>query len=137
MKVGSVRLQSACLILGAALLLGCSGGAQETEAVRVRAQTYWDARVDGDWVTAYEYEEISTRPDAMLQQYMANQGSLRYKSVTVKDVALTSAERANVKVEMLYFFPMRGATEPVQAEVDTVWVKQGGEWYSAAPENRS
>lgn len=117
------------VILSACATTG-SYGDPET-AVRERAQAYWDARVVGDHIKAFGFEEASTRPDVSLQRYLQRSGAITYLSAEVQEVLIKDADRASVRVKMSYRAPVPGLKRPLEGEAWTDWVRIKGLWYNS------
>jgi len=128
------RTASAVGLLLAFSLAGCATTGQgergKTEqALLQRANAYWAAIQDNDRVTAWNYEEISTNPEATLQAYLSRSGIV-YDEIQVQNVQAIEGDRAKVKVTMVYSVPVvrvKNATMELQDE----WVWIGKQWYHA------
>lgn len=116
------------VILGACATTGSFG--DSATVVRERAQAYWDARVVGDHIRAFGFEEYSTSPNASLQNYLKGSGAITYLSAEVQEVQLKDADRARVRVRMSYRAPVPGLKRPLEGETWTDWVRIDGAWYS-------
>lgn len=117
------------MILSACATVGSFGDPAST--VRERAQAYWAARVAGDHITAFGFEEVSTRPNANLQRYIQGRGSIKYLSADVQEVVIRDEGRASVRITLAYRAPVPGLKRPLEGEAWFDWVLINGAWYSA------
>lgn len=118
------------LVLGLVLALVACLAVPPAQAVRERAEAYWAARVVGDHVTAYQYEAVSTEPEATLQGYISSRGTIRYDRASVEEVRMLADDKAEVRVALAYRFPLPGLKKAIEAEVWTDWVRIDGKWYN-------
>ena len=116
-------LLSACATTG--------GFGDPAAAVRERAQAYWAARVVGDHIKAFGFEEVSTRPDASLQRYLQGSGTIQYLSAEVQEVVVKADDRASVRTKLSYRAPVPGLKRPLEGDAWTDWVLIKGSWYHA------
>lgn len=116
-------LMSACATTG--------GFGDPATAVRERAQAYWAARVVGDHIKAFGFEEVSTRPDASLQRYLQGSGAIQYLSADVQEVVIKADDRASVRTKLSYRAPVPGLKRPLEGDAWTDWVLIKGSWYHA------
>ncbi len=120
-----------CLLV-VALLSSCAGlnlHPDPQSDVRKAAENYWSARVAGDWVTCYKYEEVSKLQEESLSQYVHRQGSLIYKSALVTGVEMKDPDHALVHVSLEYCLPAFGTSHAFKTDVKDTWVKIDGKWY--------
>lgn len=120
---------AAPMILSACSTIGSLG--DPADAVRERAQAYWAARVAGDHITAFGFEEVSTRPNASLQRYVQGSGAITYLSAEVLEVVIKDEDRASLRVKLAYRAPVPGLKRPLEGEAWFDWVRIDGAWYSA------
>jgi hypothetical protein len=96
--------------------------------LEARAQAFWDARVAGDLVTAYEYEKSSQDGTQTLQAYVGSKGNLNYRSAQVLDVVVGGEEdeaRVSVAIEVL----VPGYPGVYKSTIRDRWVKIDDQWY--------
>ena len=119
-------------VLSISGLSGCAGlhlGHNPREEVRQAAENYWKARVAGDWVTCYKYEEVSKLQKESLAEYVHRQGSLIYKSARIVGVEMKGPDRAVVTVALEYYLPAFGTSHAFKTNVQDNWAVIDGKWY--------
>ncbi len=122
------------LALGVLLffLSSCAGlnlGSDPQSDVRQAAENYWQARVAGDWVACYKYEEVSKLQKESLSQYVQHSGNLIYKSAVVTGVEMKGPDKALVHVSLEYCLPAFGTSRAFKTDSRDTWVKIDGKWY--------
>jgi len=128
------RTASVAGVVFAFTLTGCAtigqGEHGKTEqALLQRATAYWAAMQDNDRATAWNYEELSTKPEATLQAYL-RRGGIVYEEVQVQGVEAMEGDKATVKVAMVYSVPaVRVKNTATQLQDEWVW--NGEQWYHA------
>ncbi len=127
-RIGSLLL----LLLATVFLSSCAGlnlRPDPQSDVRQAAENYWNARVAGDWVTCYKYEEVSKLQKESLSQYVHHQGNLIYKSAIVKGVEMKGPDKALVQVSLEYCLPAFGTSHAFKTDSKDTWVRIDGKWY--------
>lgn len=119
------------LALLAAVLSGCATApAQKPEdALRARAQAYWDAVRIGDDVTAYSFEEGSLKPGATLQNYLRGRTRFMYSQLDIVSVQMKGENEAELLLNVSYTIPSIGFNKPISGESKDHWVRIDGQWY--------
>lgn len=121
------------LVIGivAFVATGCAsvGGAAGQGGLEARVAAYWAARAVGDHVTAYPFEEISTKPEGSLQRYISSRGAIVYTKAEVLEVKRVSEDAAEAKVALSYRLPMPGMRNLIEAVATDHWRLIDGEWY--------
>ena len=118
-------------LVSAVLLAGCASlpGGGDRASLQERAAAFWEARMAGDWLSAYQYESASVEEDGIdLQAYVRKQG-LIFKSAKVTDVVVKEGNEAIANVEIAYVIPGFASAGPVEAAMEDPWVLIGGQWY--------
>jgi len=110
------------------VLAGCATVAQgpaPEAVVKDRAQARWNALVQGDVKTAYEYYGPGTRQTLSLADYAAGIKIGFWKSVAVDKVECASADRCEVWTTIEYeHHGMR-----VKSPSRETWIKEGSDWW--------
>ena len=132
------HLKDTYRIVGVLLILACTSAltafAQSSEALEQRVRTYWDAKVSGDAVLAYEYEAVKAKGTVPLSKYVRGTGNLIYEEVAVLNVETIAAGQATVLLQMKILVP--GMLEPITTKTKDTWIEIGGEWYHSPPKSR-
>lgn len=121
-----------------ASLLPATGVATEVdsgEGLATRVQAFWKARVAGDLVTMYRYEEASTSGKITLQDYVRKKGNMDYLSAKVLDIEpsndpLTAWARVDIEAKI------QGLPGTYKRIFRDRWVKLDDGWYHAPPPAR-
>lgn len=95
------------------------------EIVKERAQLRWNALVQGDVKTAYEYFSPGSRATSTLAEFA---GSVRigfWKKVTVDKVECGSADRCDVHTTIEYDYNGMRIKTPHRE----TWVRDGTDWW--------
>ena len=111
-------------IVGMAFIIAV---AQSNESLEARIRAYWDAKISGDAVLAYDYEEVKAKGLAPLSRYVRGTGNLNYQNVDVLNIQVISPEKATALLKMQILVP--GMREPLSTTVKDHWVQIDGEWY--------
>lgn len=104
----------------------------DSAAVRERAQAFWQARVDNDPFTAYDYELISLEAEASLRDYVRRSPGLDYRNVTVVEVEIIEPGQARVTLDIEYrLLGQAGVTGlgTLNRRVDEQWLWRENNWY--------
>ncbi len=110
-----------------------SGG--ETESVLLeKARQFWALRSAGDWVGAYDYEEVKKTGEVNLSRYVKKSG-LIFRSAVVKSAHIGDGESALVQVAVEYQIPAVPG-QMFKAEFDDPWKLIDGQWYHTHPKRR-
>jgi hypothetical protein len=120
------------LLFSLLFLTGCAGlllGGDPQQEVRQAAEKYWGARVAGDWITCYKYEDLSKLQKQSLSQYVNQQGNLIYKSAVVTGVEMKGDDEAEVQVTLEYYLPAFGTSHAFKTTFKNKWLKIDGKWY--------
>jgi hypothetical protein len=100
-----------------------SQGAQSLDE-RVRA--FWQAREAGDFVAAYEYEEIKTKNEVSLRNYVRKVG-LSYRQAKVLHTEIVGEGKAVAHILVEAVVP--GLPDPIVTQLKDPWVLIDGHWY--------
>lgn len=93
-----------------------------------RAETFWSARVAGDLITCYKFEEVSKTGKQPVSTYVRGHGALVYKSAEITETDI-NGEEAIVKVKISYIIPALGSRNAFNTEIVDSWKLIDGEWY--------
>jgi hypothetical protein len=118
---------SACAVVCAALATltawfspVAAADRDEAEALKARAERFWQARVQDDWATVYELlplEDLEKAPNRdRYVTFMKTKGPLLYLSATVGEVAI-DGDLGWVEVE----YSVRPRPYPIKPDVLKVW----------------
>lgn len=120
----------AVTILGLSACAGINLQGNPGQDVRQAAEDYWKARVAGDWITCYKYEEVSRSGKVRLSQYVQTQGNLIYKSARIEGVSMgDQGKKAVIKVAVEYYLPAFGTSNAFKSTLSDKWIKMDGKWY--------
>ncbi|MEZ5591182.1 MAG: hypothetical protein R3F53_10940 [Gammaproteobacteria bacterium] len=108
--------------------------AQADQSLEQRVRAYWDAKVSGDAVLAYEYEVVKANGTVPLSKYVRGTGKLIYEEVAVLNVEVVAPEQAIALLEMQIVVP--GMMEPLTTKLKDSWVEIDGKWYHSPPKPR-
>jgi hypothetical protein len=117
-------------IIFLAVLSSCAGLKIKSpeEKLLPRAEAFWAAKVAGDLVTCYNFEEISKTGKQSISSYVRRHGGLVYKSAEVTGID-ANGEEATVKVKLSYIIPALGSHSVFNTETVDKWKLIDGEWY--------
>lgn len=111
-----------------ALLAGCAASVpprSSEEIVKERAQSRWNALVQGDVKAAYEYFSPGSRATMSLADFA---GGIRigfWKAVAVDKVECGNADRCEVSTTIEYEY--RGSR--IKTPNREVWIRDGSQWW--------
>ena len=119
-----------CLIVFVVVLSSCAGLQIKSPEERLlsRAETFWAARVAGDLITCYKFEEVSKTGKQPASAYVRGHGGLVYKSAEITETEV-NGEEATVKVKLSYIIPALGSSNAFNMEAVDRWKLIDGEWY--------
>jgi hypothetical protein len=103
---------------------------EKSNALGDRVREFWERRIAGEDVKAYEYEEYSKTGSMTVSQYVQSRNpALRYKAYKIKEIA-ENGDEATVRVDTAYHLsmPARGQFD-LATEVTEQWVRLDGQWY--------
>lgn len=122
----------------AAVLTGCvaspgprvaSAEDDDRAALLQRARTYWKHVREGDFVSAWPYEDISRDPNWTLQSYLKRVGGIVYHHVEVSDDIQEDGDAAAfVRVRQRVSVPLARLPEH-EVVVQDRWRRIDGVWY--------
>lgn len=104
------------------------------DALRQQAEAFWQARVEGDLIKAYEFESAKVTGKPTLQQYI-RKSSLVYRKATVTEVRRQSDSEALVSVELEYQIPTF-TNKPLHTVLEDRWVLMEGSWLHGPAQRR-
>jgi len=129
---------AACAILGVAVALASSFAIwpfnqHSAKALERRAQYYWDLRISGDTLGAYQYMAESYRRRVTPDGFARQGGSVVWTGAKVKSVTLDDAGGL-VDIDLKYRFeqPNFSAMEN-EGTVRERWVFENGAWFRWPP----
>lgn len=122
----------ALLLLSPAMTVAQDGSAEE--ALRKRAQAFWEARVKEDYAAQYQFLEPKLRRTLSLADYIKRQGPVQYLEARVGDVKVEEATgvvkvHLRVKLKTLSMSRKIPDLSKQAREVSDEWVRRTGEWY--------
>jgi hypothetical protein len=105
--------------------------AGETTPLEERVKAFWDARVAGDDLKAYNYEIFAKNGEMSASQYVrARTPTLRYKSYQIKKIEV-QGDQATITMDLYYqlIIPTRSEL-PLSMERTEKWLRlEDGQWY--------
>lgn len=117
--------------LGACSLFGSMSSLPPEEQVRIRAQEWADALLDGDLWAAYEYTSPSYREFADAGRYNARvAGVHQWKTATVRDVECTETA---CEVTLILEYQAYKSEFDIRRPRRFTWVLSEGEWWLYVP----
>lgn len=104
------------------------------EALRKRAQAFWEARVKEDHSAQYQFLEPKLRRTLSLADYLKRQGPVQYLEARVGDVKVEDANgvvtvHLRVKLKKLSVSRKVPDLSKQERQVSDEWVRRSGEWY--------
>ncbi len=115
-----------------AFALASLGADQDaSQSLTERAQTFWDARVKGDWGAVYSFlsaEEKARFSKEEFVNYRKEQGPFRFHSAKIEDVAQTD-DLGWVKVEYSIQSAVFADLPAENVQKWDIWQKRDGQWY--------
>jgi len=112
------------------LLVACQS---EEEKLRARVQEYWQYRLKGDLVKAYEYEYPILKKKMDLNTYISSRHNplARYRKAEILSIKFPEKDVAEVEMRFEIETLFSGAKKPFVTEFKRRerWVKVKGEWY--------
>ena len=100
------------------------------EALKARATMLWEARVKNDAAAQYDLLESKGKEQVTLTGYALSRNSIAYLSYQLQEVVV-DGDWGHVNAKVTYRLRISSVSRfgPWTREVDTFWVKEGGEWY--------
>ena len=115
-------------------LLGSGQTAPESspsESLKQRVTAFWEARLQGDEVSAYQYEIYAHTGAMTVTQYVqARSPTLKYMAYTI-DTIQEQENEAQVTVKLQYRLDVPGMVDlPMAMPIKEHWVRlDDGQWY--------
>lgn len=114
-------------------LLGSSQTAPESPSaasLKQRVTAFWEARLRGDEVTAYQYEAYAYTGEMTVTQYVqARSPALKYMAYTI-DTIQEQENEAQVTVNVQYQMSIPGMVDlPLAMAIKERWVRFDNQWY--------
>jgi len=122
------RYAATILVTVSTGLAGCATVAKAPapeEIVKARAQARWNALVQGDVKTAYEYYGPGTRQTMTLAEFAAGMKIGFWKAVTVDKVECGAPDRCEVSTTIEYEY--RG--QRIKTPSRETWIHEGSDWW--------
>jgi hypothetical protein len=111
---------------------------EEERKVRLenRVKALWDARIKGDYATAYDHFDFAYKVATPKKSYLENTGVITYLNATLDKITIRGNE-ADVLTKLRYemkpfILPSTGkpiSVAPVDVDSPGTWVWIGDEWY--------
>lgn len=104
---------------------------QPAESLKQRVKAFWEARLKGDEVTAYQYEAYAHTGELTLTQYIqARSPTLKYMAYTIDNIQ-EQENQAQVTVKMEYRLDVPGMVDlPMAMAIQERWDRlDDGQWY--------
>ena len=122
------------VVVAVAALLGSGQTAPappSAESLRQRVTAFWEARIQGDEVTAYQYEAYAYTGALTATQYVqARSPTLKYMAYSI-DTIQQQQNQAQVTVKMHYRLDVPGMVDlPMAMAIQERWDRlDDGQWY--------
>ncbi|MGH8009437.1 MAG: hypothetical protein ACREQ3_20800 [Candidatus Binatia bacterium] len=112
---------------------GCSSerATSGAESLQQRVRSFWDARIAGDDLKAYNYEDHAKTGSMTATQYVrARSPVLQYKTYEVKGIE-EQGDEATVSIDLRYrlLLPMMKGDFDLPMTLKEHWVRLDGQWY--------
>ncbi len=103
---------------------------QPSESLKQRVTAFWEARLKGDELTAYQYEAYSHTGEMTATQYIqARSPALKYMAYTI-DTIQEQENEAQVTVKLQYQMSIPGMVDlPMAMAIKERWVRFDNQWY--------
>jgi hypothetical protein len=123
-------IQLILFAISLAILHGCVSlaPAADADSLRQRAEAYWKARLIGDRITAFDYEENKARGTQTLQAY-ARKSPPIFLRATITDVRITRENKGIVSLDTAYTVPGLPMRTPLLWKMKDEWTLIDGHWY--------
>lgn len=108
----------------------------EEARLRERVDGRWQALIQGEFQSAYEYELPSFRERTSFEQYRGRFGqAVEWHMVTITDVSYDSPEVARVRVAIDHSFTPSSGAQVVRtvSGMRETWLKRDGQWWHGGP----
>lgn len=124
------------LLSALVVLAGCAGpqatvARDPAQRLKERVAQYWDARIRGDLLVAYEFHEPAFRRAVTLTGFLQGRGVTHvsdYEILESKIEASLAIVKSKVKWTMTHPALVK-PVEPKWSEFEEQWVRVDGEWY--------
>ncbi len=133
----------ACILAYGLLLLtpplAFGEGLSPEEALRQRAQAFWEARVKEDYAGQYAVLEPKVKRTMTVADYIKGQGPLQYLEARIGEVKVEAA-KGLVQVWVRARIKLSAGSRKLpdiskqEHEVKEKWVRRHGEWYRLHPQ---
>ena len=114
-----------------AALAAFLGSSQSEAGIKQRAIAFWEARLQGDDLTAYQYETYAHTGEMTATQYIqARSPMLKYMAYTIDNIQEQENE-AQVTVNLQYQMTIPGMVDiPATMPIQEHWVRlDDSQWY--------
>ena len=101
------------------------------ESLKQRVTAFWEARIKGDDIAAYQYEIYAHTGEMTVTQYVqARSPMLKYKAYTI-DTIQEQEQEAQVTVNLQYQMTIPGMLDtPMTKPIKEQWVRlDDSQWY--------
>jgi len=108
----------------------CSSGRGGAETLEERVKGFWQARVAGNDLQAYNYEAYAKTGKMTVQQYIqARSPAFKYVTYEVKKIE-AKGDEATVTVACTYHVVIPARVDiDLPTTIDERWVRIDGQWY--------
>ncbi len=109
----------------------CLGACQPEQPIAQRVTAFWEARIQGDEATAYQYEIYAHTGEMTVTQYIhARSPLVKYLAYTIEAIQEEEKE-AQVTVSLQYQVTVPGMLDlPLSMDIQERWVRSdNNQWY--------
>jgi hypothetical protein len=127
------RLFLVCALLAFYLVTGCATGKDAVttqglneDSLRSEAVRYWNARIDGDYETAYSIEDKEGLP--AFADYRLEASSIRKHNVQNFSIERISIEGMRATLSLTFSVRLPASPKPFKSIIRDSWVYRDGAW---------
>lgn len=113
---------------------GADKAGAQLESLAARVEKFWQARVIGDEVGAYEFDQAKALGTPTLQDYVSTPRRLGIKKFKVLNTEITgkNTAAAHMKVEI----KIADIPKPIEMMIKDPWIFIDGQWYHQTVKRR-
>ena len=119
-----------CILILSCLINGCATGKDamlpDEDSLRSTAECYWNARIDGDYNTAYTIEDREDLPD--FGDYRLAAGSVRKPKVRDFSIDKIDIEGTRAALTLKLSVHLPASPKPFKSIIRDSWIYKNGAW---------